>query len=270
MTEPLRLMCVLAHPDDESLGSGGILARYSAEAGMETYLLTATRGERGWRGPKEEHPDFEAVGRTREAETRASARVLGVREVSFLGYMDGDLAEADPAEAISKIVLELRRVRPQVVVTFSPDGHTGHPDHIAVCQLTSAALVCAADAGYDGARRLGPHRVQKFYYMVDGLDLVAAVREHLGDVGMTVDGVKRRHVGWDDWAISARIDVKAHWRTVRDAIFCHVSQSHTLGVLAKLSEEGFRDFWGNGTFYRVYSLVNGGRALERDLFEGLR
>lgn len=60
----------------------------------------------------------------------------------------------------------------------------------------------------------------------------------------------------------------SHGVSVQDAIFCHASQSYMLGVLAKLSEEGFCDFWGNGTFYRVYSLVNGGRALERDLFEG--
>ena len=66
MTNNLKLMCVLAHPDDESLGTGGILARYAAE-GIETYLVTATRGERGWFGDSEEYPGPEALGKIREA-----------------------------------------------------------------------------------------------------------------------------------------------------------------------------------------------------------
>ena len=78
--KPLRLMCVLAHPDDESLGTGGTLAKYAAE-GVETYLVTATRGERGRFGDNGEPPGPEVVGRTREAELRAAAKELGVREV---------------------------------------------------------------------------------------------------------------------------------------------------------------------------------------------
>src|SRR6187401_166300 len=126
-------MCVLAHPDDESLGNGGTLARYAAE-GVETYLATATRGERGWNGPPDAYPGPEALGRTREAELRAAAAELGLREVSFLDYIDGDLDQADPAEAVGRIGAVLRRVRPHVVITFGPDGAYGHPDHIAICQ----------------------------------------------------------------------------------------------------------------------------------------
>ena len=99
MTSSLRLLCVLAHPDDESLGTGGILAKYSAE-GVETYLLTATRGERGWPGKPEENPGLTALGRIREAELQAAAAILGLHEVTFLDYLDGDVDQADPAEAI--------------------------------------------------------------------------------------------------------------------------------------------------------------------------
>jgi len=73
----LRLMCVLAHPDDESLGTGGTLAQYGAE-GVATYLLTATRGQRGRFGDSLESPGPDIVGRTREAELLAAARELGL------------------------------------------------------------------------------------------------------------------------------------------------------------------------------------------------
>ena len=76
MTDTLKLMAVLAHPDDESLGTGGILAKYAAE-GIETSLVTATRGERGWFGDEREYPGLEALGQIREAELRAAAEVLG-------------------------------------------------------------------------------------------------------------------------------------------------------------------------------------------------
>lgn len=102
MTETLRLMCVLAHPDDESLGNGGVLAKYAAER-IETYLVTATRGERGWLGSKEEYPGTRALGKIREAELQTAARVLGIHQVDFLNYLDGELDQVRPAEVISKI-----------------------------------------------------------------------------------------------------------------------------------------------------------------------
>ncbi|MGH6636006.1 MAG: PIG-L deacetylase family protein [Gammaproteobacteria bacterium] len=139
MVEQLKLMCVLAHPDDESLGTGGTLAKYAAE-GIETYLVTATRGERGWTGNEQDNPGLEALGKTREAELLAAARVLGLREVKFLDYVDGDLDQSDSLQIVARIVGHLRRVKPQVVITFGPDGVTGHPDHIAVSQFTTARL----------------------------------------------------------------------------------------------------------------------------------
>lgn len=263
----LKLLFVLAHPDDESLGAGGVLAKYSAE-GIETYLVTATRGERGWRGAKEGNPGAEAVGKIREAETRAAADILGVREVCFLDYLDGEVTQANFSEATHRIVDHLRRIRPQVVVTFSPDGHTGHPDHIALSQLTCAAVLCAADATYSDVQP--PHRISKLYYMVDSKSMVEIVRQTMGEIGMTVDGVRRAHVGWEEWAITTRVDAGDYWQTAWQAIQCHVSQFHTINKLRELPEALHRQVWGNGTFYRVISLVNGGRRVEEDLFAGLR
>lgn len=95
----LRLLCVLAHPDDESMGTGGLLARYAAE-GVATYLVCATRGERGWAGDPDAYPGPSVLGCTREAALRAAAATLGVREVTCLGYLDGELDQADAVEAI--------------------------------------------------------------------------------------------------------------------------------------------------------------------------
>src|SRR5512139_1867752 len=124
MRDSFRMLCVLAHPDDESLGMGGILAHYAAE-GIETYLVTATRGERGRFGDQKESPGLQVVGRAREAELRAAAKVLGVREVSLLDYMDKDLDRANPSQIINQIAAHLRRVRPHIVVTFGPEGAYG-------------------------------------------------------------------------------------------------------------------------------------------------
>jgi len=269
MTNSLRLMCVFAHPDDETLGAGGMLAKYAAE-GVETYLVTATRGERGWFGDEKDNPGLEALGRMREAELYAAAKILGLREVNFLDYVDGDLDQANPAEAIARIVGHLRRVRPQVVVTFPPDGAYGHPDHIAICQFTQAAIVCAADAAYADSS-LPPHRVSKLYYMVDAKALVDLFVSLMGgDITMSVDGVERKQVAWDEWAVTTRIDTSAHWRTVVQAIFCHQTQLPSLGSAVDWPDETHQQLWSQATYYRVFSLVNGGRKVERDLFEGLR
>src|SRR3954468_2628110 len=164
-------MAVLAHPDDESLGVGGTLAKYAAE-GVEVFVVTATRGEAGrFRVPRQgepQHPGPVTLANIRERELRAAAVVLGVREVSFLGYKDQQLDRADPRESIGRIVDKMRQVRPDVVVTFGPDGAYGHPDHIAISQFTTAALVAAADPAFSGngaAAAHGPHAVSKLYYL---------------------------------------------------------------------------------------------------------
>jgi LmbE family N-acetylglucosaminyl deacetylase len=268
-------MCIFAHPDDETLGAGGTLAKYAAE-GVETYLVTATRGERGWFGAADDNPGPAELGRMREAELRAAAVLLGLREVNFLDYVDGDLDQADPSDAIAELVGHLRRVRPQVVVTFSPDGAYGHPDHIAISQFAHAAVVCAAHAGaaHAGAADAGqaaPHRVQKFYYMVDSKSTVDLFETLMGGaITMPVDGVERRQVAWEEWAVTTRIDAAEHWQTVLKAILCHKTQLPSLGAVADWPEDTHRRIWGNATFYRAFSLVNGGRIPETDLFAGLR
>ena len=262
-------MCILAHPDDESLGMGGILARYAAE-GVRTSLITATRGELGWPGDAASYPGPEELGRRREAELRAAARVLGLQTLAFLDYPDGQLDRADPAESIGRIAALMRQARPDVVVTFDPTGYYGHPDHIAISQFATAAIVAAADPGYALPEALAPHRVAKLYYLAPSRDSVAAYQEVFGDLMMSVDGIERRARGWDDWAITTSVDTTAYWRQVWQAVSCHRSQLPGYQALRRLPDEQHQYLWGTQTFYRVFSLANSGRALERDLFEGLR
>ena len=269
MTETLKLLAIFAHPDDESMGLGGTLAKYATE-GVETYLACATRGERGWGGLPETHPGLDGMGKLREAELLAAARVLGLREVKLLDYIDGDLDQARPAEAIARIVSQVRRVRPQVVVTFGPDGGYGHPDHIAISQFTQAALVCAADANYADPEQLGPQRVSKLYYMVDSESLVQLLKSAIGETEFEVDGIKRTQVAWAEWAITTRIVTADYWQIAWEAIACHQTQLAGMPELKDWSDDLRRRFMELGTFYRAFSLVNGGRRVEADLFEGLR
>lgn len=267
METPLRMMAVLAHPDDEALGCGGALARYSSQ-GVETHVVTATRGEAGRHGAGP-HPGKDVVGSLREQELRASVRELGVREVHLLGYGDGSLDRVDPLEAQLRIVALLRRVRPQVVLTFGPDGAYGHPDHIAISQMATAAVAAATD-GQIRTDPYGPHRVEKLYYLAWGPEAWEIYQKALKTLTSTVDGVVRQAHPWPEWAITTRIDARPWWRQVWRAVQCHETQMTGYGGLSDLSEERQAILWGNQTYYRAMSRVGGGRAVETDLFEGLR
>lgn len=266
--DPRRLMCIFAHPDDETLGVGSTLAKYAAQ-GAEVYLLSATRGERGWHGMPPENPGLEAMGRIREEELCAAAEVLGIHEVSFLDYVDGDLDQALVPEAVARIAAHVRRIRPQVVLTFAPDGAYGHPDHIAISQLAAAALVAAADNSYPVSGNFPAHRVAKFYYFVETKALADLYDELVGGLTMEVDGQERSFTGWPEWNITTHIDGDAYWRDVLRAIRCHETQRSTLGSVEEAMEANHEALVGMRHYYRAYSLVNGGRQTETDLFEGI-
>lgn len=232
----LRLMCLLAHPDDEAMGTGGLLAKYAAE-GVETSLVTATRGQRGWFGDPDAYPGPEALGELREAELRASAAVLGLRTLTLLDYYDGALDQAPAAEVLGRLVAEIRRLRPQVVVTFDPFGFYGHPDHIVISQLAAAALPAAADPDYACASDAPPHRVAKLYYLAPDEQVIAACDEAFGGLSMEIDGQLRTTRGWPGWAITTHIDATAYWRQAWQAVACHRSQLPEYERLAALPDE---------------------------------
>jgi len=142
MTDPLTFLAVHAHPDDESIATGGTFARYAAE-GARTVLVCCTRGEEG-----EIHdPALDPVeagtrlGAIRERELRDAAAILGIHDVQLLPYRDSGMAgaapnsrpdnfiNADPVEAAARVAAVIRATRPDVVVTYDPGGGYGHPDH---------------------------------------------------------------------------------------------------------------------------------------------
>ncbi|NJM09244.1 hypothetical protein HC891_28120, partial [Candidatus Gracilibacteria bacterium] len=174
------------------------------------------------------------------------------------------LAAADGCEAVALIADHIRRIQPQVVVTFGPDGATGHPDHIAICQLTTAAVLAAAPCRDAAA----PHQVAKLYYLADSRERMAVYAAAFGDTAMTVDGVVRHVPGWEPWAITTCIDTQAYAQQAWRAIACHRSQLPA-GIADQLTVEQHQLLWGVQEFYRVFSLVNSGQALEDDLFAGV-
>jgi LmbE family N-acetylglucosaminyl deacetylase len=269
MKNELRLMLILAHPDDESMGNGGTVAKYAAE-GVETYLVTATRGEQGWFGPEDENPGPEELGRMREAELLEAAEVLGIREVSFLDYRDGELDQAPADEVVAKIVRHIRRVRPHVVITFDQNGLYGHPDHIAICHHATAAVAAAGDPSFPDRDGRAAHHVSKLYYMAWTKEDVGLYQSAFGELTMRVNGQRRSSAPWEEWAITTRIDAAAHWRQVWEAIKRHRSQLPGYQKLIALPEEVHERLWGSPLYYRVFSRVNVSRVNEDDLFEGLR
>lgn len=256
-----KLLAVLAHPDDESLGFGGTLAKYASE-GVDVFLLTATRGDggryHGHRPGEPQHPGQSALAKIRETELRAAAAVLGVQEVSLLDYHDQQLDSAEPRAIVASIAAQLKRIHPDVVVTFGPDGAYGHPDHIAISQFTTAAILAAADPA-----------VSKLYYMAWPESTWAAYQAVFRKLISVVDGVERQATPWPDWAITTVIDTRKFWSTVWQAISCHESQVTAYERLKDLSPEHHEALWGRQSFYRAFSTVNGGRQRETDLFEGI-
>ena len=137
---PRRILGVFAHPDDETSACGGSFSKYAAQ-GAEIAVVTATRGEKGHLGtgglviPRPDLP------RVREEEQRAVARLLGIRDIVYLGYVDGEVKHAPVAEVTDRVLAVMRRVRPDVVVTFGPLGISRHDDHIAVHRAATEAFL---------------------------------------------------------------------------------------------------------------------------------
>jgi LmbE family N-acetylglucosaminyl deacetylase len=152
------LLAVLAHPDDETFGTGGTLAHY-AQLGVKVYLVCATRGEVGEVEP-ELLEGYTSVAELREHELRCAAQTLGLTGVFFLNYRDSGmpgtidnthpdaLFAADLSEVAAEVVHYIRLLKPQVVITFDPIGGYRHPDHIAIHKATVEAFKLAGDETY--------------------------------------------------------------------------------------------------------------------------
>ena len=150
MQDPLKdlgietILGVWAHPDDETYVSAGVMAS-ATDQNKRVVCVTATKGELGTSDP--ERWPLETIVEVREAEMAKALSILGIKEHHWLGYRDGSCPDADPQEATNKVAQIIAEVRPDAVLTFGPDGITGHPDHLAVSRWTSDAFKQAAPKG---------------------------------------------------------------------------------------------------------------------------
>ena len=179
--EPLRLMAVHAHPDDESSKGAATMAKYGAE-GVQVLVATCTGGERGdVLNPKMDRPEvWENLAEIRRAEMAAARHILGVNQV-WLGFVDSGLPEGDPLPplpegcfalqdvevAAARLVAHIRRFRPHVLLTYDEKGGYPHPDHLMCHKVSMAAVSMAADP--KAVPEAGPvWQVKKVYYHMGG------------------------------------------------------------------------------------------------------
>jgi LmbE family N-acetylglucosaminyl deacetylase len=169
------ILAVLAHPDDESFGLGGTLALY-AEKGYETYYVCATRGEAG--SADEEYLEgYKDTAEMRTDELMRAAKILGLKEVFFLGYRDSGMPGMDANqhpdaqinhsidEVAGRVVKYIRELKPDIVLTFDPIGGYKHPDHIHIQQATTLAFEKADDASFHPEAG-SPFKPLALYYQV--------------------------------------------------------------------------------------------------------
>jgi LmbE family N-acetylglucosaminyl deacetylase len=281
---PPVLLAVLAHPDDETFGMGGTLALY-ARRGVQVYLICATRGEVGQMDPAL-MAGFDSVASRREMELRCAAEKLGLAGVFFLDYRDSGMPgtpdnahpqalAAQPLDEVARrVVTYMRKLRPQVVVTFDPIGGYRHPDHIAIQRATERAFALSGQADFVDDEQQPPFEAAKLYFhtiprgvlrvMVRVLPLLGRDPRRFGENG-DIDLVSIAEVDFPTHAV-VRYDAVVGVRD--EASACHVSQGGQrmsgglLGWLRRLVGATER-------FMRAYPPPKQGEQCERDLFAGL-
>ena len=272
----LTLMAVFAHPDDESFGVGGTLAKYAAE-GHDVHLVTATRGEAG----RIAEPDLATPANlpaVRERELRRACETYGINPPHLLDYVDGQLPIVHQGQAVGKLVQLIRQIMPDVLLTFGPDGAYGHYDHIAVHRWATIAFDLSNDPDCFPGQALGecrPHQVSKLYYLALAeerlADMTSDGRPNAGPPAVMMDGVPFAFVGRPSEEITTVIDVSDFAATKVSGIQCHVTQVGRQSIWSALSDEDMRDPWlQQETFVRARSVVDIPPGVEVDLLAGLR
>ncbi len=276
------LLAVLAHPDDESFGMGGTLALY-ARRGVVVHLVCATRGEAG-EVSAEMLAGFASIADLREHELCCAAEKLGLAGVHFLDYRDSGmpdspdnqhpqaLVNAPLDDVAGKIVEHIRRLRPQVVVTFDPIGGYRHPDHIAVHKATVRAFELSGDPQIETGE-YPPFRPEKLYFHTfprRWLTLAVRLMPLLGQdprrMGQNKD-IDLVALTNENFPVHAWIDYREVMAVKEAASACHASQTgmvRTGGLLRWV----FRLASGKDTYMRAYPPPMPGTR-EHDLFAGL-
>src|ERR1700730_9127438 len=244
------LLAVLAHPDDESMGAGGLIVRHTRNDVM-VHLVCATRGEQGW-GGKPPGARREDLAKIRTAEMEAAATALALAGVEIWDYPDGEVQACDQTEITQRISQAITTLRPAAVVTWGPDGGYGHPDHIAIGRCTDDAIGAIPKGTRPALYHLGvDEQLAEFYREAalltspDGQALPAAVADHVDVVvNLTPDEVQMK----------------------LRAIYCHQSQLADWMVVIREHPELLQKGWGHEPYIAVPSraapLTTGGLLSE--------
>jgi LmbE family N-acetylglucosaminyl deacetylase len=277
-------MAVHAHPDDESLSTGGILARYAAE-GVRTVLVTCTDGScgdgPGGVKPGEPGHDRVEVARVRQVELERSCQLLDVGHLELLGYRDSgmmgwpqnDEAGAfwgmDVEVAARPLVALLERYRPQIMVTYDANGFYGHPDHIMAHRITMAAASSSgipAKVYHTAVPRSGLKELADALRATGVEPPQASDREegqfHAGDEA------EEPNFGTPDELITTSIDVHDFIAVKRASLAAHASQADNLFFLG-MADEVYDRFFGVESFVRVVDSTEA-TGPETDMFARLR
>lgn len=239
----LKLLCVVAHPDDECFAFGGALA-LAADAGVETHVLCLTDGQAASNRGAAASPV--ELGRMRRQEFAASCKVLGVAHYELLDYRDAELEFAGFSQTAARLVAYIRSFRPQVVLTFGLDGGLNtHPDHVMVSAFTSAAFHWAAsekrfpDLG-------SPHRADRLFLLTTNFFMD--------------DRPAPRPLPW-----TVTLDIRPVLARKQEAFRQHTSQAPLMERTRKMFEE-----YGHNEFYTLAAQRQPGPAVQAtDLFAGL-
>ncbi len=276
----LVLLAVHAHPDDESLGTGGTLARYAAQ-GVETVLVCATGGEEG----EIQNPDVDpceaasGMAALRLRELDAACHILGIGRRFLLGYRDSGmegrpanahplaLRNADLEEATAKLVRIVREVRPQVVLTYNEWGLYGHPDHIAVNRITLSAWEASGDPARFPETPHPPWRPQRLFYTAIPRSRLLRFREMMAARGESI-GFDIESRSTPDDEITTRIDVGPYLDTKLRAIHSHRSQIGPGSLISRMPEPLRTEALSSESYVCVRGCSREVPCAE-DLFEGI-
>lgn len=255
-----RIACVVAHPDDDTYGLGGTLALHAGSEIQVTVILT-TSGEAGQIADPSlaTRPTLAAV---REAEDRRSWAALGLEpEIHFLRYPDGGVADVPREDLVAAYVEILLAERPDVVVTFGPDGITGHPDHVAVGEATTEAFHLARTQVDGGFHRL--------LYTVLSQARLDGLNESLRARGLEILDSAQPFTprGVPEDRIDVSVDCSAAFERKVEALRCHRTQGEMEGLPydlwpAVLNRDDFQLAWPEPTPAMPRRVLN-------DVFEGI-
>jgi LmbE family N-acetylglucosaminyl deacetylase len=267
------LLLVHAHPDDEAVSTGGVIARAHDE-GRRIVLVTSTRGELGEIHNMDEESSRPILAEIRTEELREAARILGIDRIEFLGYRDSGM-EGTPGneaadsfhrasldESADRLAGIMREERPDVVVTYGADGVYGHPDHIKAHEVTLAAVHRLREEGWEP---------QKLYFTAIPRErmrqFIARMREEAGNQDQA-DGMAARIPGTPEAEITTWVDVRAYTDRKRAAFAAHLSQNSPESPFQNMPPDIYEAAFGTECFVLELDRVNAPQP-ETGLFDGL-